>query len=392
MESTGKKTSIDPQLTSLLDVLCPTPDRDPEVLEANRVRFETELDAYLLTYYEPLGLDESSPVGVVQTIMEFIKMMTLKYRVGLIIAAVIFAVGLVVFTGAGATVSAAQDALPGDALYSIKTGWEQTQARFNRDSYEQALMYLEFAEVRLNEIESLIAVGRYSDIASAVDEFEFYLQLVVQSLGQLDGSDPQQAAELSNLISNAISRYAGLITGMLAQVPASAHFDLQRALLTSGNVYSYGDREEVEITGVVESITDEVWVVNGRALYISPWTEINDSPSVGDMVKVHAYVTGDGTLTAREIVRFVPGDDGNINSNDTDDGEMNANPNDISDDDRDSNANTNDNDDDWNATTDTNGDQDDGDSNTNSDDDPQDDDPQNDDDHRDNEDDNDGGS
>lgn len=373
MDNSSNNSALDPKLSALLDELRPIPDRNPDIMSANRARFETELDAYLNSNYAPVGMEDSTSLGMVQKIKEYTKMMTAKYRVGLTILAIILAAGLILSTGAGATVSAAQGALPGDALYSIKTGWEQTQASLNRDSYEQVMMYLKFSELRLNEIESLIAEGRYSDISTAVDEFEFYLQLVIQSLGRLAGEDAQRAAELTKQISNALSRYAALLTGMMAKVPQSSLSDLQRALLTSGNIYSLGDREEIEFTGIVESILDDTWTVDGQVVHITPWTEIDDSPVVGDLVKVHAYIAGDGTLTAREIERDIMdnGDDRNSNSNDNDDGDdRNSNLNDNDDDDDwNSNSNTNDNDDDRNSNSNINDDDDDWNSNSNDNDD-----------------------
>jgi len=393
MEDLERNLSTDPQLIALLDELRKTPKRDQKVVSTNRARFESELDAYLNSNYVAPGQTNLAQGDNGHRIKEFLQMMTIKHRVGLTLVAVILALGLVLFAGAGMTVSAAQGALPGDALYSVKTGWEQTRARFESDSYEQALMYLGFAERRLDEIESLIAEGRYMDIATAVDEFEFYLQQAINSQAELAGSDPERVTELTIQISNALSRYAQILTGMLARVPESAQYDLQRALTTSDDVFTQGEPEEIEFIGIVEAITNESWKVGGVIVNIVSWTEIKDSPVVGDQVKVHAYIDEDGSLTAREVELFRiddhgdinadsndngnvnsnsndnDHDDGNVNSNDNDDGNLNSNDN--SDDDDDGNSNSNDNgedDDDGNSNSDDSHD-DDGNSNSDHDDD-----------------------
>jgi hypothetical protein len=58
---------------------------------------------------------------------------------------VIIIVAVMLFGGASATAYASQSALPGDALYPLKTSLEQTQAALARDAYSQAQIYLQFA-------------------------------------------------------------------------------------------------------------------------------------------------------------------------------------------------------------------------------------------------------
>ena len=59
--------------------------------------------------------------------------------------------------------------------------------------------------------------------------------------------------------------------------------------------------DETEIVGVVESIEDGVWTIDGKAFVTLPGTEIEDSLSVGDLVEVHFSVDEDGSLVAYEI-------------------------------------------------------------------------------------------
>lgn len=59
--------------------------------------------------------------------------------------------------------------------------------------------------------------------------------------------------------------------------------------------------EEVKFTGVIESISDILWVVGGKNLTVTSTTKIEGSPEIGDTVKVEAYVQADGSLLAHEI-------------------------------------------------------------------------------------------
>jgi len=101
---------------------------------------------------------------------------------------------------------------------------------------------------------------------------------------------------------------------------------------------------EVEITGVVESYDGSTLVINGQSIVVPVTAEIKGEIVVGQVVKVHALVGANDTLTAREIepvVSDVVGDDldddsSNINGDDDlDDDSANINGSDDLDDDLD---------------------------------------------------------
>jgi len=58
---------------------------------------------------------------------------------------------------------------------------------------------------------------------------------------------------------------------------------------------------EVELLGLVREIGDEAWIVGEQSLAIAPETEIKGLIVPGDFVKVHALLSLDGSLQAREI-------------------------------------------------------------------------------------------
>lgn len=59
--------------------------------------------------------------------------------------------------------------------------------------------------------------------------------------------------------------------------------------------------KEIEITGVVETISGDTWTIDGQQVTINAATEIKDRVSVGDHVRVHALPGADGSLIAREV-------------------------------------------------------------------------------------------
>lgn len=271
---------------------------------------------------------------------------------------VITGIGLVVivlallFGGAGMTAYAAQSALPGDTLYSVKTSLEQTRLSMARDASVRADLYLEFAENRLNEISRLLVEKRYKDIGKATQDFESYANQAIAELEIVAQGDPQQAAVLTGRISEALSRYARALTSMLDSVPEDVRVQMQRVIESAQPQGTPAVKvTEVEFEGFVENIVTGAWKIAGKTVFIHTQTEVKGSFQVGDYVKVHAFINGDGDLVAREIERAQQEENANSNddndnsSNDNGNGNLNAN-----DDDDHANTNSsNSNDDDYNA-------------------------------------------
>lgn len=59
--------------------------------------------------------------------------------------------------------------------------------------------------------------------------------------------------------------------------------------------------DEIEFTGEISAIEAGSWTIADQPVAILDTTEIHGEFVVGDIVKVHAYLAGDDTLTAREI-------------------------------------------------------------------------------------------
>ena len=100
-------------------------------------------------------------------------------------------------------------------------------------------------------------------------------------------------------------------------------------------------RDEVEITGLLEAVDGTAWTVDGKVINVPASAEIKGTILVGQVIKVHALMSEDGTLTAREIELAVTGDMADDNANDNSDDELDDNANDNLDDDLDDNANDN---------------------------------------------------
>ena len=313
---------IDPRLKELLDALRETPPRNPEAEARGRAKYLAQLEAIYDQDTRPVA-KAGTPSPRESRLKWPFSLGALQQRLAFTTVMAVLAIFLLLFGGAGATAYASQGALPGDALYPVKTSLEQTQVRLARDAARQAELHLSFAERRLAEIASLIAEGDFDHIETATGEFEAHVQEAIRVLDTVSAGDAQRAGELATQITSALTRYAGILKGMLVSVPDTVKPSVEKAILISEREEH---DEELEFTGIVESISNEGFVIGGQLVIVTPQTEIKGELSVGAMVKVHATQAADGSMTAREIEVTVAGEE-NLNENENTNELTNANDN-----------------------------------------------------------------
>ena len=345
MDGRDPKEQFDPRLVELLNQLRLDPPRNPASADRGRARFLAELDSLELPtpsqslWSRLIGWLSNRPNH--HPDREEIKMSTPKSRIAFTTIAVILIVLVFLSGGSAVTALAAQSALPGDALYPVKMTLEQTRLSLSRDAANRAQLQLEFAERRLEEIEALIAEGRYQNISAATLEFQTYINNALAETDTISKSDPARAAELVLQISDSLSRFAHALSAMASNVPEPARAEMLRAVQTIQNVSGQSSQaNEIEFTGVVESIDGETWLIAGRTVMVTNQTEIQGVIEVGKAVKVHAAPNGEGVLMAREIQFLEAGQD-NANQNQNDNANTNLNANTNANENTNLNANTN---------------------------------------------------
>lgn len=290
--------SADPRLNELLGSLRETPPRNPEAEANGRAKFLAEVDTLFSEPTRPVTFRQNGRLPKESQSRGLFGLASLPQRLAFSSLIAIIAIFLLLSGGAGATAYAAQGALPGDALYSLKTSLEETQVLLSRNAARQAQLHLAFAERRLDEIAALIADGRFDNIDTATNDFEDHVQQAIGSLDTVTAGDPQEAKSLALQISMALSRYTQILKGMVTKVPDPVKPSVQKALMTSELEQQYN---EVEFSGVVESITPDGYIIGGHLVKITAQTEITGNIAVGATVKVHALENADDSVTAREI-------------------------------------------------------------------------------------------
>ena len=254
----------------------------------------------------------------------------------LTVLVIIATVVTLLFGTAVATAYAAQGALPGGALYSVKTGLERAQLTLSSDAALETRLHLTFAEKRLDELAAVIERGRTEDAASLVEQFETHIEAAIESLSAVAASDPIEAQELTGEVIEALSRYSQILGELYAIVPDT----MQSAVARAQEASQLGSHlPEMDLLGTVASIGDPI-PQNGEAIWeidlldgggivpiiVTEQTSVADGVVVGDLVEVEAFII-DSTFVAHEIHPAEDEDDGNENANENANENLNENEN-----------------------------------------------------------------
>jgi hypothetical protein len=139
---TMTKDNFDPRLAELLDELKPIPARDPRAAAREKNKFLAEA----------VSLSERRRHSKWTTIFQQKE----KFAMNLILS--VFVIAGLLF-GSGATVAAAQDALPSDALYQIKLISEDAQLWLTTDPAAEVDLLMQQAQTRTEEMAALNSQG-----------------------------------------------------------------------------------------------------------------------------------------------------------------------------------------------------------------------------------------
>jgi hypothetical protein len=134
---------LDPRMAELLDELKPVPERDPRAAMRGKNKFLTEA----------VSLSENRRHSRWTTIFQIKKE---KFAMNLLVSALVFA-GLLF--GGNATVAAAQNALPTEALYQVKLLTEEAQLFFNTNPAAEVELLMQQAQTRIQEMAALNEQG-----------------------------------------------------------------------------------------------------------------------------------------------------------------------------------------------------------------------------------------
>ncbi|GAB4526627.1 MAG: hypothetical protein Fur0018_11930 [Anaerolineales bacterium] len=144
--------------------------------------------------------------------------------------------------GSGAlTAFASQDALPGDALYAVKTGLEGVQMSLTMDHASAARLALQLVDRRLMELNALAQANRYADMQPAIVLLDAHLSVVQQAIDTLRRTNPVQAQAIAILFSQAQQSQAGTLAALMDNAPLEAQAALQQVSVSFENTRHRAD-------------------------------------------------------------------------------------------------------------------------------------------------------
>lgn len=136
-------------------------------------------------------------------------------------ASVILVIVLTLSAVGGGTVYAAQDSLPGDALYPVKLGAEQIRMMLPGDDVVKAERALSFAERRVGEMVALVEKGRPQDLDMAVEKYGYAMNMT-QTRIERAGNRGLATGNITALVAEATTRHLLVLDEVWDMVPDEA--------------------------------------------------------------------------------------------------------------------------------------------------------------------------
>jgi hypothetical protein len=196
-------------LTGSLEELNPT-GPTPEYIRTARIRIWNQVEAQSKHRSRRVSSPRSFPVAWRRALAG-----------GLLACALIF-------SGLGV---ASASALPGDALYELKRGFETIQLSLAFSQETQAQLMTRFAAERIEEIEALSQVDRQDDLVWAVDEYN-------QTLDDLINISTDQGVDWGENwsdLQDSLHNHTEVLQAVMERVPESAQEAIQHAIERSNH-------------------------------------------------------------------------------------------------------------------------------------------------------------
>jgi Domain of unknown function (DUF5667) len=147
-----------------------------------------------------------------------------RLLVGMVLASALL------LSGTGIMVAAAQEALPGDVLYPVKTTDEAFQLAISSGAIAKAELHLRFAQNRVNEIRALGALHRYNEVSPTTSAYEREITQIAEQLAQASRDRPEQADALLPQVEKALVQNADVLSGVGVGLSGDSKADIERAI------------------------------------------------------------------------------------------------------------------------------------------------------------------
>ena len=145
---------------------------------------------------------------------------------------------LVVFLllmGADQMVENTSGSIPGDPGYSVKRTVEDLTLAVSSDPGQQIVLYLEYSQRRLGEVNVLVDKSRYVDATTTLNEFEEQVRSAVSSLNSVKDSDTVHKELLAMTIQEKLSDHTRELNTLMPRVPTDTKPAVEKAMMVSSD-------------------------------------------------------------------------------------------------------------------------------------------------------------
>jgi hypothetical protein len=145
-------------------------------------------------------------------------------RIAIIVAIV------VVLSALGGTVYAAQDSLPGDALYSVKLGVEEATMMLGGDDLARAERALNFASKRVREMLTMTERELLGDLGVTADKYCYAMNMSQVRMEAALGNGGSGADNITQLMAGAMAQHVPALDAVYSVTPDEARPAMTRAM------------------------------------------------------------------------------------------------------------------------------------------------------------------
>jgi hypothetical protein len=132
-----------------------------------------------------------------------------------------------------AIIAAAEQAVPGDMLYSLKLTHEKFSLAMSPNEASQAHLSLRYTQRRIAEIRQLIWEGRYENVPESIDKLEGQVGQTIRSLDAVANRDSGEAKLLASSLHYILSNQNKDLAVLFAIAPGPAKPGIQEAMRVS---------------------------------------------------------------------------------------------------------------------------------------------------------------
>jgi Domain of unknown function (DUF5667) len=137
----------------------------------------------------------------------------------------------------GSTVYAAQDSLPGDALYPVKLGMERLAMMLQGGDVSRAERALNFADKRVREMLTLTERERLGDLGVTADKYCCAMNMSLVRMETELGKGGSHAGDIAELVAGAASQHLSTLNDLHDIVPDEGKPAIERAMVEAQHCY-----------------------------------------------------------------------------------------------------------------------------------------------------------